>query len=124
MPSRQVYILAASWVSVGMLAVGVSLCASPRLWAAEEQVAEANQQTAEVQSLLRLRCVKCHNPLHPKAELNLSTLRGLSRGGESGPAVELADPLKGNLWQRVSADEMPPNAPLPAAEKQLLKNWL
>jgi hypothetical protein len=62
--------------------------------------------------------------LHPKGELNLSTLRGLSRGGESGPAVEHADPLKSNLWQRVSADEMPPNAPLTAAEKQLLKSWL
>lgn len=124
MSSRQVFILAASRLSACLLAVGIIVALPGILWAAEGLASEANQQTAEVQSLLRLRCVKCHNPLHPEAELNLSTLRGLARGGENGPAVVLADPLKSHLWQRVSADEMPPNAPLPASEKQLLQNWL
>ncbi|MFM9066143.1 MAG: DUF1549 and DUF1553 domain-containing protein, partial [Planctomycetota bacterium] len=33
-------------------------------------------------------------------------------------------PLDGTLWQRVSADEMPPKKPLAANEKQLLERWL
>ena len=28
------------------------------------------------------------------------------------------------LWERVEADEMPPKAPLPAAEKAALRDWI
>jgi hypothetical protein len=77
-----------------------------------------------VATLLRLRCAKCHGPLHPKAELNLSTFRGLARGGESGFAVVPTHADESLLWLRVEADEMPPEMPLKSEEKSLLKNWI
>ena len=69
-----------------------------------------------IQPLLKARCVRCHGSIEPKSGLNLSTPAGLARGGESGAAISgsLDTSL---LWERISADEMPPDKPLPAAEK-------
>src|SRR5262245_12664597 len=76
-----------------------------------------------VQPLLKARCVRCHGPNEPKASLNLSTAAGVARGGESGFVI--AGGLDNSLlWQRISADEMPPDKPLPAAEKEILRQWI
>lgn len=73
--------------------------------------------------LFKVRCVRCHGSIKPKAGLNLSTPAGLARGGESGAAISggLDESL---LWQRISDDEMPPDKPLPAAEKEILRKWI
>ncbi len=81
-------------------------------------------QKEAVRTLLRHRCAKCHGPLNSKARLNLSTLRGLARGGENGAAVVAGRADASLLWQRVSADEMPPDDPLLPEDKALLRSWI
>lgn len=78
----------------------------------------------EVLPLLRARCVKCHGPNKREAQLDLSTPRGLAAGGENGPAVDRAVPLESLIWRRVETGEMPPDDPLPEAERQTLRRWL
>ncbi len=83
-----------------------------------------SRQENEISALLRLRCAKCHGPLHPKASLNLSTFRGLARGGDSGVVVNPKKSEESLLWLRVEADEMPPESPLTVREKAQLKEWI
>jgi len=81
-------------------------------------------QVDQVRALFRHHCAKCHGPLNSENGLNLSTLRGLARGGESGAVLKPGDPEHSLLWQRVSADEMPPDRPLPSEDKLLLRSWI
>lgn len=83
-----------------------------------------DEQIDAVRGLFRVRCAKCHGPLKPEGGLNLSTLRGLARGGESGAAVTPGSSDGSLLWQRVAADEMPPDDPLSADDKRLLQEWI
>lgn len=78
----------------------------------------------DIAPLLKNRCVRCHGPAEAKAKLNLAVPTGIVRGGESGHSVVLGKPEESPLWQRVSADEMPEDEPLPAVEKQLLRAWI
>ena len=78
----------------------------------------------DVLPLLRSRCVKCHGPMKHESGLDLSTSRSIARGGESGAAIATDKPDDSLLWQRVEADEMPPEAPLSNQEKALLRSWL
>jgi len=73
--------------------------------------------------VLKARCVKCHGPGKAEAGLNLSTPAGLVRGGESGPAIAMK-PAESLLWQRVAADEMPPEEPLEPHEREVIERWL
>ena len=81
---------------------------------------------ADVQPLLKARCIKCHAPLKPKGKLNLSSARSLARGGESGPAVVPGSLEESVLWEKVASDEMPPKPeePLSASEKATLRQWI
>jgi hypothetical protein len=78
----------------------------------------------DVMPLLKARCVKCHGPGKHEAKLNLSTPKGLARGGESGDFVVRGKPDESVLWERVASDEMPPDDPLDEAEKAVLKGWI
>jgi hypothetical protein len=78
----------------------------------------------DIAPLFKSRCVKCHGPAKSEAKLNLSTPAGIARGSESG-AVVAAHDLDGSLlWERISADEMPPKEPLPPEEKETLRKWI
>lgn len=74
--------------------------------------------------LLARRCVGCHDPHEKKGGLDLSTREGALAGGESGPAVVPGKAEGSRVWQRIAAGEMPPEKPLPEAERKLLKQWL
>jgi hypothetical protein len=80
----------------------------------------------DIQPVIKTRCIKCHGPIKPKGKLNLSGPRSLARGGESGPAVEPGSPEDSALWERLSADEMPPkpDEPLSRDEKALIRRWI
>lgn len=83
----------------------------------------------EIAPLLARRCLSCHAGDDAKAGLDLTRRESALRGGESGPALlsDADDPQRiweSPLWQRVVAGEMPPNAALPVAEQQLLRDWL
>ncbi len=77
-----------------------------------------------VAPLLARRCLSCHDATSKKGGLDLTNASSSLAGGESGPAVLPGDADKSPLWQRVSADEMPPNEPLPAEEKVILQKWI
>lgn len=78
----------------------------------------------DVLPLLRARCAKCHGPAKQEARLDLSQARGLAAGGENGPAIQERTPLESLLWKRIAADEMPPDDPLAAGERAVLRRWL
>ena len=78
----------------------------------------------EIGPLLKRRCVKCHGPAKQEGKLNLAAPNSIVRGGESGAAIVPHDADASLIWQRVAADEMPPENPLTADEKAVLKAWI
>ena len=74
--------------------------------------------------LFKERCVKCHGPAKSEAKLDLSTAAAIARGGKNGPIVVPHQVDESMLWDRVSADEMPPKHPLSAEEKARIKSWI
>ena len=91
------------------------------LVAAEPAVPEL---TRDVLPLVKVHCVKCHGPAKQEAELSLHTAAALAAGGQNGAVVAAKDLDGSLLWRRVEADEMPPEEPLSAADKDLLKRWI
>ena len=81
---------------------------------------------SNIQPLLSRRCGKCHNDKTRKGGLELSTIAGLRRGGESGESV-LADQLDDSLlWQMIDSGDMPPEGEprLTDSEKQQIRRWI
>ncbi|HJT33081.1 MAG TPA: PSD1 and planctomycete cytochrome C domain-containing protein [Pirellulales bacterium] len=85
----------------------------------------------QIAPLFARHCLGCHNPSDQKGGLDLTRAEGLTKGGESGPAVVPGDADASLLWQRVAADEMPPERTTPAsrisltaAEKATLREWI
>ena len=75
-------------------------------------------------SILESRCLTCHGPATRMGGLSLSTREGALLGGGRGPAIIPGEPEKSLLLARLIKDEMPPQAPLPAAEKDALRAWI
>lgn len=83
----------------------------------------------EIKPVLRERCYACHGALKQNGGLRLDTASLLTKGGESGPAIESGAAASSLLLRRVStADEserMPPEGnPLTASQIAALKNWI
>ncbi len=74
--------------------------------------------------ILARRCLDCHSGSEPKGKLDLSNKGSALAGGKSGPAIIAGKLDESGLWERVQADEMPPKTPLPAAEKEALREWI
>jgi hypothetical protein len=95
-----------------------------------ETAARAAEPTAglsfrrDVAPLLVSRCLECHRGASAEGSLRLDTAEGLASGGDSGTVVSDSDLSESLLWRRVAADEMPPEHPLPAAEKEILAAWI
>ena len=77
----------------------------------------------EVAPLLAAHCAECHHEEEPEGKLNLLTQATARKGGENGPALVPGNLQQSLLWQRVVADEMPPEDPLDNRQKQILKKW-
>ncbi len=89
---------------------------------------ETSQLTFEtdIQPLLELKCGKCHAGNVRKGDLDLSSIEGIRKGGESGESL-LADNLDLNpLWTLVDAGEMPPQGEpqLSAGQRELIRRWI
>lgn len=78
----------------------------------------------EVARILAARCLNCHHGEEAKAELDLQHRETVFKGGENGSAVVGGKPQESLLWQRISADEMPPEDPLSEKEKAILLGWI
>lgn len=74
--------------------------------------------------VLERRCIQCHGPSAQQGQLDLSTRAGALQGGTRGPALAPGDPAGSLLVARIAADEMPPGSPLPADERQELREWV
>ena len=114
--------------SLGTLVLAI--CTIPAAAAAEDDPPGGKNQPpvfeSNIQPLLARRCGKCHNDKTRKGGLELSTIAGLRRGGESGESV-LAEQLDDSLlWQMIDGGDMPPpgEPPLTAAEKQRIRRWI
>jgi hypothetical protein len=80
----------------------------------------------DIQSLLRAKCGKCHSEQTRKGSLDLSSVDGLRRGGESGETLTV-DSLDDNpLWTLVEAGEMPPEGEprITAEQQELIRRWI
>ncbi len=74
--------------------------------------------------LMKARCVKCHGPAKHEGKLNLSTAAAVARGADGEPVVAAHDLASSPLWLRVERGEMPPDQPLEASEREILRQWI
>ncbi|MBT3570588.1 MAG: DUF1549 domain-containing protein, partial [Opitutae bacterium] len=86
---------------------------------------------SKVRPLLADNCFRCHggdSNKKPKAGLDLTSLEGLLRGGESGPALVPKELEKSRLIEAVRYRNedmsMPPKKPLDSAEVKVLEDWV
>lgn len=107
---------------MGLLYVGLWIAISALSTVAEG--ADVPSYEREIAPLLKRQCVKCHGPAKREGKLDLSVAGAIIRGGKQGAALVPHDVDASLLWQRVAADEMPPETPLSDAEKSLLKAWI
>lgn len=98
--------------------------------AADEPTTPNDEQLAffseKIEPLLKLRCLKCHSGDEPKGALSLISHEKLLAGGDSGPAIDTANPANSLLLTAIRYDglEMPPTGKLPEAEIDLLTKWV
>lgn len=122
-------------VAITALYFCLSCCAVPGAeWFPADDEVEAAQESAEnavsfknqIRPLLEAKCVRCHSELTRKADLNLASPIGLSKGGESGPALTPGDSHKSLLFEKIESGEMPPDEKdqLSEAEIKLVERWI
>ncbi|MCY2984530.1 MAG: DUF1553 domain-containing protein [Planctomycetota bacterium] len=115
----QLTVLAGAWVLLG----------GARLFSQDS--AELRQEYFErkVRPLLVERCLECHSTeTETNGGLSLDSKVGWSTGGDSGPAINVADWQKSLLWIAVDYRnlklQMPPDSKLSDAEKEVIRTWL
>ncbi len=80
-----------------------------------------------VRPILAERCVECHGAETQKSGLRLDSRAAVLLGGENGPAITPGDPNTSRLAEairRTGEIKMPPDAPLPDAEIEVLLQWI
>jgi mono/diheme cytochrome c family protein len=82
------------------------------------------QYDRDIAPLLKRHCVKCHGPTKKEGKLNLAAPGAIIKGGAEGAAVVPHDVAASLLWKRIDSDEMPPEQPLSADEKSLIRRWI
>ena len=80
----------------------------------------------DVQPVLAKKCGNCHGAKSRKGDLNLSTMAGLRRGGESGEVLIDKNLDESLLWIMIAGGDMPPEGQprLTGKERQLIRKWL
>jgi hypothetical protein len=82
---------------------------------------------SKVRPLLAKRCLGCHGVGEQMAHLDLRSRESTLKGGGRGPALVPGHADKSLLYEFVTGKRvplMPPGGKLPAAEIQILKQWL
>ena len=91
-------------------------------------LAASAQNPADLESqargILEKRCLGCHGPAIKTSGLDLSARESALRGGTKGAALKPGSPEDSLLIRRVMSGQMPPNSPLPAAEREALRRWI
>ncbi len=86
--------------------------------------AESVSFEAQVAPILVNRCLECHSGSDPEGGLDLSQRTSALAGGSEGPVILPGDPEGSRLWQLIATDEMPPEHPLPEAERERVRTWI
>lgn len=91
-------------------------------WASET----APQFESDVAPILAAKCGKCHSSKVQKGSLDLSSMRGLRRGGESGESSIAESVDESLLWIMIDGGDMPPEGQpsLTDDERTLIHEWL
>jgi hypothetical protein len=81
---------------------------------------------SKVRPLLAAECFECHAGDKAEGGLRLDTGTAIQKGGDSGPVVVAGDPQQSTLIQAIRYEdlEMPPKAPLTAAQQDVLTKWI
>src|SRR3954453_6487044 len=80
---------------------------------------------ADVQPILKASCTRCHGEKGKKGDLDLTSLAGLRKGGESGAVVVPRKVADSKLYELVHSGEMPPGkTKLSAKEVETLRRWI
>lgn len=80
----------------------------------------------DIQPLLAMKCGKCHSETVHKGGLNLATIAGVRRGGESGDSAVAESVDDSPLWNVIESGEMPPDGEpvLLEADRALIHRWI
>jgi len=81
---------------------------------------------SDVAPVLAAKCGKCHSSKVQKGALDLSSIRGLLAGGESGESAVAESVDDSLLWIMIDGGDMPPEGqpPLSNKERSLIHQWL
>jgi mono/diheme cytochrome c family protein len=81
---------------------------------------------ADVSPIFRANCWRCHGEKSLKGELDLRSLAGVMKGGESGPVIVPGKPDESLLFEKVHDGEMPPakKERLADAEMKTIRLWI
>lgn len=114
----------------GALRARINALATLALVAGLSQASSATQQATpaeffqrQVKPVLVRRCLECHGS-DQSGSLDLRHKQTMLKGGDSGHVVEPGKPDESLLIEYVESEEMPPAAPLPAAEIAVLRKWI
>lgn len=83
-----------------------------------------------IEPIFAAKCAVCHNNEVTRGGLNMSTPELLMAGGDSGPSIDISEPLNSEILRRLSLNTdnpkyMPPKGtPLTYPEKRLIEWWL
>ncbi len=78
-----------------------------------------------VQAILQKHCRECHNSETRKANLDLSTAKGLLNGSESGPVIKAGDTEHSLLYELVHKGEMPRKREhLASSHVETIRRWI
>ena len=80
----------------------------------------------EILPIIKARCADCHNATAAKGGLDLSSMAGIRKGGESGEAAVVESLDKSMLWIMIEGGDMPPEGetPLTASEIDVIRRWI
>jgi hypothetical protein len=109
-----------------IIATAISACLCSARSIAAEDAASKDAFTTQIKPILESHCVKCHSGDEPKGGLRLTSREQILKGGESGPAVDLASPKDSLLISAVDYDgfEMPPTGKMPQARIDAIHEWV
>ena len=82
-----------------------------------------------IKPVFRAHCLKCHNADEAEADLDLSKMSAVMKGGSSGPVVKPGQPESSQLYRAMAhldgVESMPPESPKLAKEKiELIAGWI
>ena len=110
------------WRGVGDISAPT---AEPETPLPEVTPAVAQLFSKQVAPILSQHCIECHHGAEAGGGLDLATWKGMTQGGETGPAFIAGDPAQSLLMQHIVSGEMPKKRPPLSANDQLaLRQWI